>query len=104
MKDNKGVGLAAPQVGINAQFFVTENMVCCNPVITHIPFGKYYHPEEGCLSVPDKRVAVKRARSLILSYQDEQGVGRIKRFQGEEAHIVQHEVDHLNGILLGGKV
>lgn len=102
MREECGVGLAAPQIGISKRVAVIEyggrviNMV--NPVITSKSGSSSF--EEGCLSVPGKSVKVKRAEEISVSYTDENGIPHNEIFKGLEARIVQHEVDHLNGKLI----
>lgn len=112
----KGVGLAAPQIGISLQIFLlrpeeTDPMrVFINPVITKqskkmldgIP-GSDSHVE-GCLSIPHVWGIVKRHQSLTLAFQDEFGKKHEEVFTDFEAIIVQHEVDHLHGILFPKRV
>ena len=100
-----GVGLAAPQIGISRQIFVASpslhrggEFVMVNPVIESAS-GKE-SAAEGCLSLPGISASIERATKLTLLYQDRYG----KTFQIEVtdffARVVQHEMDHLNGILL----
>lgn len=98
----KGVGLAAPQVGINEQIFVIdtgkEAMVVINPKIIKTAGSDVM--EEGCLSIPRVMVDVKRAKSVWVEFTDQQG-RRIKgRLNGIVARIFQHEYDHLHGKLI----
>ncbi len=109
--DPQGVGLAAPQIGISEALFImkpTESSpteVCINPKIIEIipdQTGKKIKkeaPYEGCLSVPRIWSPVKRAKKVILEYQDKTGKKLTKTYTGFKAVIVQHEVDHLHGIL-----
>ena len=107
----KGVGLAAPQIGIPYRIFLTrpsdssEIRVFINPEI--IKFSKRLTdgvPErenklEGCLSIPGIWGKVKRSQSLTLRYQDEKGRQHTESYGGFLATIIQHETDHVNGIL-----
>lgn len=113
--DPQGVGLAAPQVGISQQIFLmkpTEESVCkayINPQIIKLeqlpetPLEKKNRKKspslEGCLSIPRIWSPVTRNNKVQLSYQDVNGQTHVEWFTGFEAVIVQHEVDHLNGIL-----
>lgn len=111
--DPQGVGLAAPQVASPKALFImkpSENAhieVCINPRIVKIVTPalktvkkpKKKSPLEGCLSIPHIWAPVKRARKIILEYQDQNGRKVIKTFSGFKAIIVQHEVDHLQGVL-----
>ncbi len=109
MYHNVGVGLAATQVGSNLRMFVmdcsfdhehedTKKPVCVvNPEI--VSHEGEVTSEEGCLSVPDFRAEVKRFERLTLKYQDEFGQPHSRESTGLEAICVQHEMDHLQGIL-----
>ena len=104
-----GIGLAAPQVGINTQVLVigmgnfqtegTEdyNQVFFNPVITSTE-GNETYMMEGCLSYPGLFVKVKRPETIVLYWETEEGTGCDEKFEGITSRILQHEVDHLNGI------
>lgn len=112
----KGVGLAAPQVGVSLRVFITkptENAAIrafINPEIVSksdkltkgVPERK--NKLEGCLSVPRIWGNVKRAESLTLRYQDEKGAAHEEKFSGFLATIIQHETDHTNGILFSQRV
>lgn len=110
-KNPKGVGLAAPQIGATLRLFITrpkENddiRVFINPeIIKKADEQTDGVPErsnkmEGCLSIPAIWGKVKRSQSLTLRYQDEQGKNHEEEFSGFLATIIQHETDHLNGIL-----
>ncbi len=110
MYQAKGVGLAAPQVGLNQNVFVynptgdenSKNMerVVCNPTITkYSPEVKI--EEEGCLSLRSDDCSGQVARSTWIetSYQNELGQKVRRRLKGFEARVFQHEYDHLRGIL-----
>jgi peptide deformylase len=103
MKESNGIGLAAPQIGINQRFFVVqlENQspfVFVNPEIveTSVDLSSY---EEGCLSIPGTYAKVFRPSLVTMQAYDAKG----KRFQvqasGLFATCIQHELDHLNGKL-----
>ena len=106
MHQEDGVGLAAPQVGHNIRLIVVliegEVMVMINPNITHTSFRKEFG-EEGCLSVPGIAGKVKRAVRITVVYKDLDGRMRKLRLQDLNARIIQHEVDHLDGILFNTK-
>ena len=102
MRACHGVGLAAPQVGILKRLFVCELegsvLSITNPKIKN----RKYHSEmvEGCLSLPEVRISVKRSNKIFLVAYNPQGK-RIKfRLSGLWARVVQHELDHLNGVLI----
>lgn len=99
-----GVGLAAPQVGVSDRVTVidiskdgSEVLELMNPVITGT-HGEI-EMEEGCLSIPEYREVVTRANQVEVSAQDRHGKPFTFEAQGLLAVCVQHEIDHLNGIL-----
>jgi len=108
-KEGAGIGLAAPQVGINTQVLVigmgdfkTEgvddyNQVFFNPTILSYEEGNIYMLE-GCLSYPGLVVKVKRPENMTMEWYTEEGSRCEERFTGMTSRILQHEVDHLNGI------
>jgi peptide deformylase len=102
----RGVGLAAPQVGVSRRIAVIDvtfkedpkaKLVLINPEIIHTE-GRFKQ-SEGCLSIPDFRENVTRPRAVTVRAQDEHG--KIFELTGEEllARALQHETDHLNGKL-----
>lgn len=102
-----GAGLAAPQVGKNLKVFVIahegKNIFFINPKITKKSWGKIID-DEGCLSVLDKKgeiiyAKVARHKKINCSYYDEKG--KLKKIQADKflARVIQHESDHLDGIL-----
>lgn len=118
-KDPEGLGLAAPQVGVLQRLFILQNtkgeiQVFINPEILQLSEktndikkqtenGKLETEPtqlmEGCLSLPHYYGPVRRAESVKIKYQDPQMEIHHKTFKGFLAHIIQHEVDHLNGIV-----
>jgi peptide deformylase len=114
-KDPVGVGLAAPQIGVPLQIFLTKPTstspitVFINPEVKLL--GKPTKPQkgkeiklEGCLSLPNIWGEVKRKSTLSITYLDENGNKITKRFGGFMATIVQHEMDHLKGVLFTKRV
>ena len=112
MYGSDGIGLAAPQVAIHKQLIVIdcepdkpENppLILVNPVIK-----KYSRDlcigQEGCLSIPEVFLDVKRSKAIEVAYKDEQG--RPQRLQANNilARAIQHEMDHLNGVLFVDRV
>ena len=95
------VGMAANMIGVSKRIIVFDNegtpMVMFNPEI--IKFSGPYEAEEGCLSLSGTRKA-KRYRSIKVRYQNEAFQERLKTFTGWTAQIIQHEIDHCNGILI----
>ncbi|MBS1724969.1 MAG: peptide deformylase [Armatimonadetes bacterium] len=106
MRDAHGVGLAAPQIGILERIIViapqTKPIVLINPVI--IEREGEAIGEEGCLSIPGLYGDVKRAQSVVVEALDRKGRDVTFEMQGMAARVVQHEVDHLDGILFIDKV
>ncbi|MFO0970201.1 MAG: peptide deformylase [Gemmataceae bacterium] len=105
-----GVGLAAPQVFSDKRIFLAAVLppndpdampgieIFINPVLTHASSEKATG-WEGCLSFPELLVNVPRHRVVRMSYLDHQGQSSVIDLQGFPARVVQHELDHLNGIL-----
>lgn len=102
MKAKDGVGLAAPQIGENIRLFVInykeKELVFINPVITKKSLVKEWG-EEGCLSIPNKFGEVKRHKRVTVEYLNEGGQKQTMKAHGLLARIIQHELDHLDGIL-----
>ncbi len=112
MYSEDGIGLAAPQVAINKQLIVvdcepdnpaTPPLILINPVIkkfgTDISVG-----QEGCLSIPKVYLDVKRPELIEVSFKDEDGRLRTITATGLLSRAIQHELDHLNGILFVDRV
>ncbi|NLO97769.1 MAG: peptide deformylase [Peptococcaceae bacterium] len=97
----KGVGLAAPQIGVSKRAVVLDAgdglIELINPVIIE-KSGKVVD-REGCLSIPNVTGDVERAKRVVVEALDRNGV--LKRYEAEDllARIFQHEIDHLDGIL-----
>ena len=95
------VGMAANMIGVNKRVIVFDNegtyMVMFNPEI--IKQSGPYQAEEGCLSLEGTRPA-KRWKSIKVRYQNEKFQERFKTFTGWTAQIIQHEVDHCEGIVI----
>ena len=98
MHNLNGLGLAANQLGIKERIFVTEFMVAMNPTIVQAQY--YKDVVEGCLSLPGITVTVGRAKKIRVNYFDiVDWDEKSNVFVDEQAHIIQHEIDHLNGVL-----
>ena len=106
MYDAPGIGLAAPQIGKSIRLIVVDiseeedehkSMVMVNPKITK-QSGKQVD-EEGCLSVLDLTASVKRSLEVTVSYQDAEGKPHELCTEDRFAIVLQHEIDHLDGIL-----
>ena len=95
------VGMAANMIGINKRIIAFDNegsyMVMFNPEI--IKKSNPYEAEEGCLSLTGIR-KVRRWKSIKVQYQNEKFQTRFKTFTGWTAQIIQHEIDHCEGILI----
>ncbi len=107
-KDPEGIGLAAPQIGKNVRVFVIKPKdkisVIINPEILSVGKPKSSKKEkpnlmEGCLSLPHFYGPIKRPRKIKIKFINEKGEQEVKEFTGLEAQIIQHEIDHLNGVL-----
>jgi len=98
----QGIGLAAPQVGISKKMIVVDIgeglLKLINPKIVSRKGVSSF--DEGCLSVPDQSVKVKRAEEIVVSYTDDNNIHHQRNFQGLVARVIQHEIDHLNGKLI----
>ena len=108
----KGIGLAAPQVAVYQQLLVidldlenaaTPPLVLINPEITAASAGLDTY-EAGCLSIPGVYLDVVRPTAIELSYRDEMGRPRKMKADGLMARCIQHEMDHLNGVLFVDRV
>ena len=95
------VGMAANMIGVNKRIIAFDNggsyMVMFNPEI--IKKSEPYTAEEGCLSLSGTR-RTTRWRSIKVRWQNERFQERIKTFTGWTAQIIQHEIDHCNGIII----
>ena len=103
MRINRGVGLAAPQVGVNKKIAVVDIgdrklLKMVNPTILELKGVE--NMEEGCLSIPNIYVNVKRAKSIKVRYLDENGKSQLLEAKGFLARAILHEIDHLNGKLI----
>jgi peptide deformylase len=106
-KDPEGVGLAAPQIGVNKRIFIMmpegKIRVVINPKVLSV--GKPSQNKgqkkimEGCLSLPHYYSPIRKPNEITISYTTEKGEKITKTFREFDAQIVAHEVDHLEGIL-----
>ena len=109
MLAENGIGLSAPQVGVNLRVIVIQLMSAgklvgpvqemINPVITNYS-GDTMEYEEGCLSIPGEYIRIDRPRSIHVKFQTLSGKYKKWFLKGLEARIVQHEIDHLDGVLM----
>lgn len=117
MKANKGIGLAAPQVGVSLQLAVIAHepdkdepkeeripkTVLINPKIISAS-KEQVEEEEGCLSVPSIYGPVKRSAEIVVETLNPQGKKIIIKAKGLMARVLQHEIDHLSGMLFIDRV
>ena len=124
MYNANGVGLAAPQVGISSRIFIvdtspfadSENMnndefklvnsfkrIFINPIIIK-ESGNEWDFNEGCLSIPEIRADIKRHDSVTIKYFDQEFREHHETFYGIIARVIQHEYDHVEGILFTDKL
>lgn len=117
----KGVGLAAPQIGKNIRLFIVDGSpfaekeegedddpralgienfkkVFINPIIEEEE-GEEWSFQEGCLSIPKIREKVSRKSDIVISYYNENWELKEERYSGYAARIIQHEYDHIEGVL-----
>jgi peptide deformylase len=105
MHDAMGIGLAAPQVGISHRLLVyrvepdSPTVALVNPEIEWSSRDEEI-AEEGCLSLPTVHVDVERPIGVLVSAKDEHGDDLVIEASGLEARVIQHEIDHLDGILI----
>lgn len=118
MESAHGIGLAAPQVGLDIRLFVVDlsplaededyadiaeelkdfKKVFINAIILE-ESGEEWKFNEGCLSIPDVREDVKRKETILIEYYDENFVKHTDTFSDMRARVIQHEYDHIEGIL-----
>ncbi|MEZ7820997.1 MAG: peptide deformylase [Patescibacteria group bacterium] len=106
LKKSKGVGLAAPQVGVNKRIIVVkpqkEMYVFINPVFLY-KSNETECDTEGCLSVPGEWIDVKRSKEVEIEFVGEDGSNYKVKAKDFFARVIQHECDHLDGILIVDK-
>jgi peptide deformylase len=113
MEHAEGIGLAAPQIGLSVRLFIVDTtilkkedeegpegikQVFINAEVVDEE-GKEWAYEEGCLSIPDVRGDVERPQTITLRYVDENFEEHVQTFTGMNARVIQHEYDHIDGIL-----
>ncbi|HIA83368.1 MAG: peptide deformylase [Candidatus Neomarinimicrobiota bacterium] len=112
MYEESGVGLAANQIGVDLNLFIidisgieeeTESVhIFINGEIMESSGESWF--EEGCLSIPNIRLEVKRPEFIQFKYQDETGTEHIEEMGGLLARAIQHEIDHLKGVFIVDRV
>jgi peptide deformylase len=106
MRDALGVGLAAPQLGISQQLLVyrvgpdAPLVALVNPEVDWASDDELETLEEGCLSIPGVAVDIERPVHVRVHARDERGEERLVEASGLEARVIQHEIDHLDGVLI----
>ncbi|MEM9276405.1 MAG: peptide deformylase [Cyanobacteria bacterium P01_F01_bin.143] len=112
MYSQDGIGLAAPQIGVNKQIIVIDceldkpnvpPLVLINPKITRSS-KQVCSAEEGCLSIPGVYLDVTRPEAIEVSFKDENGKPRKIKAKDLLARVIQHEMDHLNGVMFVDRV
>ncbi|ACK67906.1 peptide deformylase [Rippkaea orientalis PCC 8801] len=112
MYSSNGIGLAAPQVGVHKQLIVVDcdpndpanqPIILINPQITRFS-QELCVVEEGCLSIPGVYLDVTRPKAIEVSFRDEQGKPRKLQATDLLARVIQHEMDHLNGVMFVDRV
>lgn len=115
MYQSNGVGLAAPQIGVSIRLFIVDGspfdedevkdfkQIFINPLIKDEK-GDPWKFNEGCLSIPGIREDVERKEEILIQYYDENWELHKKKFHGLVARIVQHEYDHIEGILFTDRI
>ena len=103
MRAKKGIGLAAPQIGLSRRLFVMDvagqARACFNPEIVSAS-PEQTEMAEGCLSFAGKSCIIKRASEISVRYQNYRGDWYTERMDGLMARCFQHELDHLDGIVM----
>ncbi len=103
MKENQGIGLAAPQCGIQKCIIVMSvngaDKVLINPEII-FKSDELEEDDEGCLSIPGKYIKKKRHKTITVKYRNLAGYSLLETHTGLTARIIQHEIDHLFGVLM----
>lgn len=117
MYASHGIGLAAPQIGQSVRIFLVDTIqildedkksegikkVFINPVVVE-ESGDFWAYEEGCLSIPHIRGDVERQKKVRIQYVDEDFKPHDEIYEGINARVIQHEYDHLEGILFVEKL
>lgn len=100
--DNDGIGIAAPQVGYNVRIFVGRTdagwMPFINPIIVKRNDTKIVS-QEGCLSIKQPQGNIVRNKSIHVEFTTPKGLRGVSKFKDTDAVMIQHEIDHLDGIL-----
>lgn len=103
LQKHGGLGLAAPQIGYPYRVFVIRSSPIIpffNPIIVDAS-EETVEMDEGCLTFPGILLKIQRPRVIRVRYTDPNGTTETKKFQDMTARVIQHELDHLNGVLFG---
>ncbi len=106
MKKAGGVGIAAPQVNRSQRMFIIKPSffkgpeAIINPVVEYLSEAGKKSSSEGCLSIPGKTFKVDRYKEIKINYYDRKGEFKAEHAKGFRAIVMQHEYDHLNGIMI----
>lgn len=104
MLAKNGIGLAAPQVGVQKQVFVLRTVpvisVVINPIVTPDTESEVIEEDEGCLSLPGQQIGIKRHSRVTIRGWEPGGKTMTFKLEGLLARVVQHETDHLQGLLI----
>ena len=116
MRLYEGVGLAAPQIGKSWRIIATTQrknkkrdeqlsgeVVMINPEIIEAS-SKIFFSDEACLSLPWEQWTVQRSKKITVSYYDPEGRKHTRKFEDFNAAIIQHEIDHIDGVLFIDKI
>lgn len=106
MIENKGIGLAANQVGVLKRVIIVlideKPTVMINPEILEYSDAQC-EMEEGCLSIPGEYFHITRPETVKVKFRDTKGKPHIQTYSGLTSRVIQHEIDHLNGIIMNAK-
>lgn len=109
MREHNGLGISGNQVGLLKRLIVVwtndwelpdKVIHMINPEIISTPIADRVNGEEGCLSLPGKFIHKKRYKKIRVKYRDKKGKPHIEDYDGLTARVIQHEIDHLNGVLM----
>lgn len=98
-----GFGIAAPQIGVRSRAFICLGTFCVDPKIIRSSSSTSFE-EEGCLSVPNTFLIVERSTNIKVTYNTMSGERIESKLTGFPARVFQHELDHLDGILILDRV
>ncbi len=106
MLENKGIGLAANQIGVLKRIIVVLDgdnpIVMINPEILEFS-EQSCQMEEGCLSIPGEYLQITRPETIKVKYRNTKGMPCVNTYCGLTSRIVQHEIDHLDGVTMNSK-